>query len=819
MDEMVACLRRMPSGKAPGIDGVPAEVLKLAVPPIVPAGQPAPPASEFALALLRVCNAVFAGDARTDGIDTWVSCLMVPLAKKGDLTIADNFRGIGMQCTVCKLVASMVLCRMETAIEQADVLGRSQAGFRRKEECVAQAAALLEMCQRRRRAGLSTYLVFVDFQKAYDSVPHEALLAKLEHMGVRGRVLEYLRRLHAEARACVKLAGRLAAEVFRVLRGVIQGAPLSPLLFDLFMVDMSRSFRGVAVPGLAQGELVTDLKFADDVAIPCDSLESVRATLVQLVLWAGYNGMRVNGSKCGAMLIYPVVRDGDAEGESARERAVAEMAAVRWLRVGHQPADNIPIVQSYTYLGLDFNNELDMDRLVSARAEKARERLASVGPLLRDPLLPVEQKLMALKAYLLPVINYGGELLGMNATRVAPLQCVQNRALRMVYGASRSTSVVALHWEARLHHVATNMAAARARALYKWPSLRTWIARLLAAPARARGRRTWSESGRAWLKTRGLLEVLQLQGERAVRQRVLEDRAGRLRARGGLQRPAAVRAFAQYELFRTCGEQRALQKHGVVRRLGLHNLAMSLVLLMRVGAFPTGRALAIRGLADVVCAQRCLFCGKRVRRDGVLVGETLSHYVLSCSAWAKERARFLAPVMRIAGVAAWRQVPAKSRDLLHILLGGRVSRHHAPSLLVMPGRRNRAAANIGGGGGAANAGAVGVAVGGAEAGVDAIIGAANAVVGDGHDAKVDDAAGANAGDVDIAGAEPAPVVAAAAGGVAAAGAVPKAVFLNWLAAMTRFVMSTWTRRCRLLPLSPSRHHGMAALVGAEARGA
>jgi hypothetical protein len=60
-----------------------------------------------------------------------------------------------------------------------DILVPEQAGFRRLKECVAQATTLVEALQRRKNAGKRTWVCFIDFTKAYDTVPHAGLIAKL----------------------------------------------------------------------------------------------------------------------------------------------------------------------------------------------------------------------------------------------------------------------------------------------------------------------------------------------------------------------------------------------------------------------------------------------------------------------------------------------------------------------------------------------------------------------------------------------------------------------------------------------------------------
>ena len=89
----------------------------------------------------------------------------------------DSYRGISLIAVALKLVSTIVIRRISEALEKAGRLRRDQAGFRRREECTGQAVALYEVLQRRKVAGKKSYLVFIDYQKAYDTVPHELCFA------------------------------------------------------------------------------------------------------------------------------------------------------------------------------------------------------------------------------------------------------------------------------------------------------------------------------------------------------------------------------------------------------------------------------------------------------------------------------------------------------------------------------------------------------------------------------------------------------------------------------------------------------------------
>lgn len=81
---------------------------------------------------------------------------------------------------------------MLSIAERDNLLLREQAGFRTREECVAQVAALYEIVKRRSNIELNTYAIFIDFAKAYDKVPHKEMLRKLRSIGIKGQLYKMI---------------------------------------------------------------------------------------------------------------------------------------------------------------------------------------------------------------------------------------------------------------------------------------------------------------------------------------------------------------------------------------------------------------------------------------------------------------------------------------------------------------------------------------------------------------------------------------------------------------------------------------------------
>jgi len=168
-------------------------------------------------------------------------------------------------------------------LEKKGLLAREQAGFRAKEECSGQVAALVETIMRRSGAGQVTHAMFVDLTKAYDMVPHEALFAKMDQIGIGGRMLEFIRNLYYQSEIVVGMGGG-EQKPFRLKRGLRQGCPMSCILFDIFINDLYGkpgeiwTQLGVKIPGVDVKEegLLAGLLFAEDLVGLAESLEKMR---------------------------------------------------------------------------------------------------------------------------------------------------------------------------------------------------------------------------------------------------------------------------------------------------------------------------------------------------------------------------------------------------------------------------------------------------------------------------------------------------------------------------------------------------------------
>ena len=126
-DELLKVLATLERGRAPGIDGIPPEVYKL------------PGLSDVLLPMLN--HAYASGSVPAQ----WRVLIMVPVPKKGDLTVPQNYRGISLMCILAKVYNKLLLFRIRAGLE--DKLLPTQNGFRPGRSTVQHIALLRMLCQ------------------------------------------------------------------------------------------------------------------------------------------------------------------------------------------------------------------------------------------------------------------------------------------------------------------------------------------------------------------------------------------------------------------------------------------------------------------------------------------------------------------------------------------------------------------------------------------------------------------------------------------------------------------------------------------------
>jgi len=220
--------------------------------------------------------------------------------KGGDRKDIDNYRGIAIASNVGKLFTRIIHNRLYEVAEREGWLGEMQQGFRVGRSTKDNILVLGHLAEQARRKKEGLFVVFVDFQKAYDRVWRPGLWEVLRGRGVGGKTLRVIQGLYEGHRRKVTTAWG-DTDWIECNRGLKQGCVLLPLLFALFIAELEERLVSGGEGPMCGGVRIPGLFFADDLGVMAESVEGITKQLMIIDQFVKERRLVINGKKSAVL--------------------------------------------------------------------------------------------------------------------------------------------------------------------------------------------------------------------------------------------------------------------------------------------------------------------------------------------------------------------------------------------------------------------------------------------------------------------------------------------------------------------------------------
>lgn len=227
--------------------------------------------------------------------DEWRRIIVTPIYKSGPVNQCKNFRPIGITSCVCRIMERIMRRVMMNHLlsHHALSLPSSQHGFCPGRSVDTASVTFVDFLTDNVDRGKIIHAIYLDYAKAFDSVPHTLLLAKLRNFGISGFLFKWIANYLQNRHQVVRI-NNVLSDPMPVRSGVIQGSVLGPLLFIVFISDIDLTIKNSQI-----------IKYADDIKLylsaeklPSSQIPALQCDLNMVYQWSKTNGLSLNVNKC-----------------------------------------------------------------------------------------------------------------------------------------------------------------------------------------------------------------------------------------------------------------------------------------------------------------------------------------------------------------------------------------------------------------------------------------------------------------------------------------------------------------------------------------
>ena len=393
-EEVVKAIKQLKTKKAPGCDGISAELIK----ELGPSGTDR---------LVGLCQDIYETGKWPED---YTRVKMVPIPKKSGTQKCGEHRTLSMISHPSKVELVIIKERLESKIEQ--YLGKDQYGFRKGRGTRDAIGALRILGERSIEVGKEMNVCFIDYEKAFDRVDWKKLMDILKKIGLDWKDRRLIANLYLDQTVTVQTEVGLT-EACQVGRGCRQGCILSPPLFNLYSGWLIEEALIAVNEGVkVGGELVPSIRYADDSSLMSHTETGLQRMLDSVVEHAKMYGMKINIAKTKVMKI-------------ARDRDTSLNIYIN--------GSKLEEVTSFRYLGSLISNNGSCTNDIKARIGAAKAAFYK-NKVIQSRKISLRLRVRLAKCYIWSIATYAAETWTVRAEEKRLLECFERWIWRKLLG-------------------------------------------------------------------------------------------------------------------------------------------------------------------------------------------------------------------------------------------------------------------------------------------------------------------------------------------------------------------------------------------------